>query len=62
MNAITVGKYVDVHDEDLPAFATLLSGRRPQSLCPAPSGQLTQIPARFRAGTPVTPAHLLRTV
>ncbi|MCX6586532.1 MAG: hypothetical protein NTX13_08130 [Acidobacteria bacterium] len=25
MNAITVGKYVDVHDEDLPAFATLLS-------------------------------------
>jgi hypothetical protein len=25
MNAITIGKYVDVHDEDLPAFATLLS-------------------------------------
>ncbi len=25
MNAITVGKFVDVHDEELPAFATLLS-------------------------------------
>ncbi|MFN7647888.1 MAG: hypothetical protein ACK5UT_10255, partial [Acidobacteriota bacterium] len=25
MNAITIGKYVDVHDEELPAFATLLS-------------------------------------
>ncbi|MCA2971140.1 MAG: hypothetical protein INH43_21700, partial [Acidobacteriaceae bacterium] len=25
INAITVGKYVDVHEEELPAFATLLS-------------------------------------
>jgi len=25
MNAITVGKYVDVHDEELPAFAPILS-------------------------------------